>query len=38
LEILVVKKLAPLAFPEYGFGAMDPDGQMLIDFPYMESL
>jgi predicted phosphoribosyltransferase len=27
-----------LAFPEYGFGAMDPDGQMLIDFPYMESL
>ncbi len=38
MDILVVKKLAPLAFPEYWFWAMDPDGNVLIDTVYMRSL
>jgi len=36
--ILPVKKLAPLAWPEYWFGAMDPDGIYLVDIPYAQAL
>ncbi len=35
---LIVKKLAPLDMPEYGFGAMDPDGNVVYDESYMNYL
>jgi len=38
VDILVVKKLAPLTLPEYGFWAMAPDWTIIYDKNYMYSL